>query len=457
MSNNNLLAFIVSAFVTFVFSQSGANFYEGISIFLFVYYLVLFYKSIGVSYDLITIPILLLVAECLIGSALVYRYYNDHPFILAFQYYMFIDAETYFAYVVPAAIAMIIGLVLPFRSKNAQTQSVKDAISRTKQYLEEKSNIGRVLIVIGTSALFLKIFSPYELEYVFYLLEKLIVIGAFYIYFSKDPYRTHFMLGAVLMLLFQSVFRGMFGDLVYILILGGLLILLNKQFSHFKKISFITLLIFFILSIQSIKMEYRRMTWYGGGGGRDQFEIFTSLLLDKLSAPEQIFTMEGFLPVIARLNQGMIVSRVMGYIPGNKPFADGETIFNSTFSTFVPRIFWPDKPIAGGKYNMQRFTGMQIEGYSMNVGVIGEAYGNFGKNGGVVFMFVYGVFFNLVFYFLIGLLKKNPTLILWVPFIFVNAVQAETDTLMTINSTIKNILFVGLLYWSFKRYLKIKL
>ena len=455
--SNNLLAFIVSAFVTFVFSQVGATFYEGISIFLFVYFFVLFYKSIGVSYNLIAIPILLLVAECLIGSVLVYRYYNDHPFIIAFQYYMFIDAETYFAYVVPATIAMIIGLVLPFRSKNVQTQSIKDAISRTKRYLEEKSNIGRFLIIIGASALVLKIFSPYELEYVFYLLEKLIVIGAFYIYFSKDPYRTHFMLGAVFLLLLQSIFQGMFGDLVYILILGGLLILLNKQFSHFKKIGFILLLMFFILSIQSIKTEYRRLTWYGGGGDRNQTEIFTTLLFDKMTAPEQIFTMEGFMPVVVRMNQGMIVSRVMGYIPEKKPFADGETILNSTFSTFVPRIFWPDKPIAGGKYNMQRFTGMEVEGYSMNVGVIGEAYGNFGKNGGVVFMFVYGVFFNLVFYFLIGLLKKNPTLILWVPFIFVNAVQAETDTLMTINSTIKNILFVGLLYWSFKRYLKIKL
>jgi hypothetical protein len=455
--SNNLLAFIVSAFVTFVFSQVGATFYEGISIFLFVYFFVLFYKSIGVSYNLIAIPILLLVAECLIGSVLVYRYYNDHPFIIAFQYYMFIDAETYFAYVVPATIAMIIGLVLPFRSKNAQTQSIKDAISRTKRYLEEKSNIGRFLIIIGASALVLKIFSPYELEYVFYLLEKLIVIGAFYIYFSKDPYRTHFMLGAVFLLLLQSIFQGMFGDLVYILILGGLLILLNKQFSHFKKIGFILLLMFFILSIQSIKTEYRRLTWYGGGGDRNQTEIFTTLLFDKMTAPEQIFTMEGFMPVVVRMNQGMIVSRVMGYIPEKKSFADGETILNSTFSTFVPRIFWPDKPIAGGKYNMQRFTGMEVEGYSMNVGVIGEAYGNFGKNGGVVFMFVYGVFFNLVFYFLIGLLKKNPTLILWVPFIFVNAVQAETDTLMTINSTIKNILFVGLLYWSFKRYLKIKL
>ncbi len=455
--SNNLLAFIVSAIVTFVFSQVGATFYEGVSIFLFVYFLVLFYKSIGVSYNLIAIPILLLIAECLIGSVLVYRYYNDHPFILAFQYYMFIDAETYFAYVVPGTIAMIIGLVLPLRSKNSQTQSIKDAIFRTKRYLEEKSMIGRVLIIIGASALVLKIFSPYELEYVFYLLEKLIVIGAFYIYFSKDPYRTYFMLGAVFLLLLQSIFQGMFGDLIYILILGGLLILLNKRFSNFKKISFILLLTFFILSIQSIKMEYRRLTWYGGGGDRNQTEIFTTLLFDKMTAPEQIFSMEGFLPVVARLNQGMIVSRVMGYIPEKKPFAEGETILNSTFSTFIPRILWPDKPIAGGKYNMLRFTGMEIEGYSMNVGVIGEAYGNFGKNGGIAFMFVYGLFFNLIFYFLIGLLKKTPTLILWVPFIFVNAVQAETDTLMTINSTIKNIIFVGLLYWSFKRYLKVKL
>ena len=106
---------------------------------------------------------------------------------------------------------------------------------------------------------------------------------------------------------------------------------------------------------------------------------------------------------------------------------------------------------------MLRFTGFEIVGYSMNVGVIGEAYGNFGRTGGIVFMFVFGLFFNIIFYLIVVKSAKTPTLILWIPFIYLNAIQAETDTLMTINSTIKNILFLWFCYWAANKFLRLKL
>jgi len=126
-------------------------------------------------------------------------------------------------------------------------------------------------------------------------------------------------------------------------------------------------------------------------------------------------------------------------------------------ASFIPRFLWPDKPIAGGKWNMEYFTGLIIEGYSMNVGPLGEAYGNFGNKGGIYFMFFYGLFFNIVIYLLIRIAKTKPTIILWFPVLFLNSIQVETDILMTVNALLKNCIFVAVCYWAADRFMRIKL
>ena len=137
--------------------------------------------------------------------------------------------------------------------------------------------------------------------------------------------------------------------------------------------------------------------------------------------------------------------------------AEGETIFKSIAASFVPRIFWPDKPMSGGHENMERFTGFIIEGYSMNISPMGEAYGNYGVEGGIFFMIFYGMFFSVVIILLLHLIKKKPTLVLWFPILFLNSVQIETDILMCVNSIIKNLIFIWFCYWAADRFLRIKL
>ncbi len=57
-------------------------------------------------------------------------------------------------------------------------------------------------------------------------------------------------------------------------------------------------------------------------------------------------------------------------------------------------LFWPDKPMAGGKYNMKYYTGINIVGWSTNVGPLGEAWGSFGKVGGIIYMFFIGFIYS---------------------------------------------------------------
>jgi hypothetical protein len=161
--------------------------------------------------------------------------------------------------------------------------------------------------------------------------------------------------------------------------------------------------------------------------------------------------------VSVRMNQGWLVAMTMTKVPSKHPYANGETIWESVAASIVPRFLWPDKPEAGGKYNLRRFWGYNLRGYSMNIGPVGEAYGNFGITGGIVYMFFYGLFFNVVFSFILKLSKKRPTLILWLPFLFFYAISTETDLVTTMNSLVKASMFAWFVYWAFKVFFRTEL
>ena len=116
-------------------------------------------------------------------------------------------------------------------------------------------------------------------------------------------------------------------------------------------------------------------------------------------------------------------------------------------SAFVPRFLWPDKPEAGGKFNMEFYTGYRIVGWSTNVGPLGEAYGSFGVTGGIVYMFFLGLFIRWMYVLVFKAARNVPLLICWLPVFFFQIISsAETDSLQIFNSLIKASFFVWLLY-----------
>ncbi len=110
------------------------------------------------------------------------------------------------------------------------------------------------------------------------------------------------------------------------------------------------------------------------------------------------------------MNQGWLVAFTMKRVPAAHPFAYGETIVTSIEAAILPRFIWNDKPNAGGKPNLLRFWGFVIYGVSMNIGPLGEAYANFDVNGGIFYMFFYGLFFNYMFSRLLKYSEKRPTI-----------------------------------------------
>jgi hypothetical protein len=314
------------------------------------------------------------------------------------------------------------------------------------------------MMAIGLSMGILEPFIIAELSYIAYLLSKLLFIGIFYVLFSDIKNKNTYIIAGLAALIIQTIIQGMFGELIYTTMLALILLLVGKKVDFYKKFAISLTGAFLVLILQSIKRDYRAVAWHGTSTeSTNNVSTFATLLTSRITNPGEIFEEANFFPIVVRFNQGMIQSKVMDYVPKYNPYMDGKTIFNSVIASFVPRFLWPDKPIAGGHWNMEYFTGLIIEGYSMNVGPLGEAYGNFGYSGGIYFMFFYGLFFNLIIFLIIRIAKTRPTVILWFPVLFLNSIQMETDILMTVNALLKNCIFVALCYWGADRFMRIKL
>jgi hypothetical protein len=90
--------------------------------------------------------------------------------------------------------------------------------------------------------------------------------------------------------------------------------------------------------------------------------------------------------VDARLNQNTLVGAAVDYIASNPDaFARGESLLEA-FWALIPRIIWPDKPVAGGSGTwVSRYTGITFdENTSIGMGQVLEFYINFGTAGVVI-------------------------------------------------------------------------
>lgn len=458
--NNRILFFLISVVISLLFyGVEGLQTEEILSIGIFTFFLLDFIDSISKNYNILDIPILLAVFQCLIMPIVVYKFYNDDLLVVALKYDMSVKKEVYYGYMFPSIMLMIIGMKIPPLFQNSYETRFRISVHNVKSYLKGKGNLGVLLMIIGFVATLMKNFIGGELQYIAYLFSLLLYVGVLYTFYSDHKQRFWFLMGGGFVIFIQALAQGMFGELLYVVILTFMLLLLGRKVKKRIKFGLAFLGILSVIILQTVKADYRAITWRGQGklAGESNIQIFFTLIADRVTDPEGIFNLQSIFPTVNRFNQGMIIGKVLDNVPKNAPFAEGETIFLSLAATFVPRILWPDKPTSGGHYNMERFAGYRIEGVSMNISPMGEAYGNYGVQGGIFFMFCYGLFFSLLIILLMNYVRKKPTLILWFPVLFINSVQIETDILMVLNSLIKNILFVAFCYWAASKFLRLKL
>ncbi len=442
-----IFIFCISLLVLLLF-VTDYSVWENLSITILIYFLLDFLETLGKRIVILELINIIAAFTCLVMPIIFYHEYNRHNALaLIWVKYMPIESDDYFSFMVPAVIALAIGLRIPLGKLKINSDPLiymKNVIIN----LRSKQTTGLILIAVGFISGLLDFLSPVNLKQVFYLMAHLTFVGVFYVMYSPNKHKKVIILSVIGLMIAQTLVQGMFGELIFILACTLPLILLGKKISFAKKFGIAIGGIVSILIIQSVKIEYRGKIWNGSGGADPVYyaQLVTEKILDptKIIAPEQLFL------TAVRMNQGWLIAVTMKKVPNKYDFAYGETIATSVAAAIVPRFLWPEKPEAGGKANLKRFWGYNLVGYSMNIGPFGEAYANFDKFGGVIYMFFYGLFFNVIFSLILKFSEKRPTIILWVPFLFYFAIGVETDLLTTMGSLVKGLIFTWFVFKIFR-------
>lgn len=425
---------------------------EGLSLIITAISLIRFLRALGQQ---ITLVHAIGLITCIIYLAMpvlafnVFNKYNDLAKL--YQTIMPLPSKDYFDYALPATMSLLIGLNWPVRRKNLISDH--QLLTNTQSYLKGKYVLGYIFIAIGLLSGFLLQFLPEAFIAIANFGNLLFFVGIFYLLFSPIRYKPVVLLIAILALFIQAIGTGMYGELIFWSFLLTMYLLMKVDKMHLgAKVLLVVLGVIFIMFIQSIKHEYRERTWAKNEQDGDAV-YFWSLIVERIKKPSVIFEANRLHAMATRGNQGFLLARTMDYVPRKEPFANGETILISVKASLVPRIFWKDKPRLGGLENTCRFLGdCSKRSYSYNIGQLGEAYVNFGKMGGALFMFLYGYFIHWMIEKARRLSIRYPTLILWIPLLFYSSLTMESDVLTFLNSFVKGSLFCIIVYFMF-RYL----
>jgi hypothetical protein len=449
--------FSIGILIIFVLSLF-TELYTQLVLSLAILLLVLLLDKMGKGIVLREIVAFLYTLTCLVMPVVGYTWYTRANFLSRLWVkYMVIPETTYFSFALPAVTLFCLAITLPFPAAkdNEQGEGVKQLVQRIRTILPAFKNAALVLLSTGTFVLFILRYLPSGLQYFATLFFFSSFAGLLYLFFSPNfPNKKWIMTAFIVFIIYNGISGGMFTVVAYMGINVASFMLLGRSISFLKKAGIFVIVTIFFIVLQNVKVSYRKEIWYGKNFEGSKLGLFSNLFWENLKKGTSLIgNTDAFFPVYTRANQGFIVAWVMYKIPREKPFDGGDALGKNLVSAFVPRFLWPDKPEAGGKFNMKYYIGYNIEGFSMNVGPLGEAYGSFGVTGGIIYMFFLGLFIRWAYMRVFKIARRLPLLVCWVSVMFYQVISSsETDSLTAFNSIIKSAVFVWILYKIFPHW-----
>lgn len=462
LKENILVVFIrmlICTITAFSFSLIEPSLYilSTVGLAFFFYYCVSFFARMGGGLPIKEVILIIAFLQWIVAPILSYHVFTKSDF-----YYMSVPEIAYMDFVVPTTIFFSLGLTIAFKKLDIRSINF-DLYSN--EYFEKR---GKIILAIGYTSLIILPFAPASLAYLFLLISYSTIVGGFYILKSNIKTKFLWLALGITPILLQGINTAVFHDTFiwfgYTIIIYSFL---NKS-NIIAKSTIIISSLTLILLINFVKKDYREIIWSedlnlsqlnnNDPNNSNQNKSSTSTLINLMGEKTKTgINKDGYQEFIDRLNQGWIISRIMYVVPEYEPYANGETIKDGIYAAILPRVLAPNKTMAGGRQNFERFTGLQLINVSMNLGIIGEAYANYGEQGGLIFMFFYGLFFNLVFVFIFSKAEKKPELILWIPFIFFYTVKAEDDFAGVFNQFVKASIVAALLNFMLPKHYQTKI
>jgi len=389
-----------------------------------------FQKRIDQGLPLMQIAALLGVLQWTVGPMLAYG-----TSLIEGRYSMYVDETSYFSYALPGTAAYVFGLL-------AVGSSVRQREMMRHIRREHFMVIGWVLNGIAFGAGLAASRVPSGLAFAVHLLSQIGYVGTIYFLYSGTRNRWLWVAISLLPLLKISADSAMFHD---VLLWSGLFFCYwygMRRHLPEAKAGLLVGVGCALFTIQAIKQDYRAKVWNGENTSLAGQAVSFWSNWDAVTSDETLAN------VISRLNQGWIISAVLNHVPSIEAFADGETIKDALLAALVPRFIMPDKKEAGGVKNFRRFTGLDLaDDTSMGVSALGEAYVNFGREGGILFMLGFGLCFASFYTLCLQRAVCYPTFLFWIPLIFYQALKAETEFVTVLNQLSKGAVVAIGLHW----------
>ncbi len=433
---NNQRNLVLSFICFLLFLVLGSYFWTAIGMGISLYYFMKVIDDMGERIPIVDLMTAMAALQWIVGPFIDYHNETTH-----YKYHMYVSEETYMNFVVPAVILFRVGTIIYKDRIN-----LEELAQRVNKLLTSHPRLPYFLITIGLLIPYLSPLLPASLKFIFFLLSNTKYIGAIYLIFSKRSDRWLIFSATMAFTALASLAAGMFHDLLLWAMLTFTFVSRELKLSFSSKLLYALAGIFLAITIQSVKAQYRDMVWYKGYGG-NKLVLFLNLASTQW-ASGTIFTPTSETDMNVRLNQGWIISAIMNHVPEKQPYVNGSTISEGIESSLLPRFLSPGKKRAGGQENFRKFTGLDLgENTSMGISLVGEGWANYGYWGGLLFMFLWGLFISWFWSKLINLSGTFPTLLVWSPILFLQVVKAETEFVVVLNHLIKSTMLIFGLLW----------
>lgn len=434
------LYILLAVLIRLVFND--IHWYIYIAIMIFIHQFLLLFYSIG---SIIPVRYLLgsfMCLQLLLGPSIAYMGADEYR---ASQYKMQLPLEDYFSYVLPAIVAFIAGLHITAKKLKGEILNVPAIYDFT----DKNPQLPYYLIGLGFIFSYMLEIVPAEIGFVLVLLANFKFIGLFLVILSRKPLPLLSLTIVITSIVASSIIGAMFHDLLTWAVFIGAVLAIKYQPSISTKTIFTISFILLSFVIQNIKKGYRQAVWYGNEEA--SLETFEKVY-SKTSSEAALFSKYNFSEATSRINQGFIVTHIMQNIPAKMSYSNGDELKLILESAFLPRILAPNKLNAGDRELFMKYSGMRIHrGTSMALGSVGDAYINFGKLGGSIFMFLYGLLFSSVLNILHKASKNYPIILLFSSLMFYYPIRPDCELQTILGHLFKSAFLVYVIFLFFKR------
>ena len=336
--------------------------------------------------------------QLLIAPFLDYYYFKSEIFGI-----MLVDEHTYFSFVTYAILALYLGFhLVPKKENEAQAKLSFEKNNRIFEYIGER------LIWIGYAFFLLSFFMPNFIVTTFAFIR---FIGTIYLWFSKSEKRRFYMVLVWVPFVLLTIKGAVFINLIIWGALLYCLFMLTKKPNKLILTSLIIVSFFFIVILQTVKHQYREVAW--DKKSTEEVSLIDLMIKQSKNIDAETFKLMGA-GLNLRVSQGWIISHGLHNLKPNQHQFETSYLQKELLGILLPRFLYPDKVAVGSHEKFDLFTGWHLaDGVAMNLGIIGDAYFNFGLYKGIIACLILGLIFGLMHRYYLHKLIVYTDLLAW--------------------------------------------